>query len=37
MLRIGSTITTEAWANIYKPNHDWNHAWGAAAANIIVR
>lgn len=37
MLRIGSTITTEAWDNIYKPNQDWNHAWGAAAANIIVR
>ena len=37
MLRIGSTITTEAWDDIYKPNQDWNHAWGAAAANIITR
>lgn len=37
MLRMGSTITTEAWDNVYKPNLDWNHAWGAAAGNIIVR
>ena len=37
MLRIGSTITTEAWDDIFKPNQDWNHAWGAAAANIITR
>ena len=21
----------------YKPNQDWNHAWGAAPANIVVR
>ncbi len=37
MLRAGSTITMEAWDNIYKPNQDWNHAWGAAPANLIVR
>lgn len=37
MCRIGSTITTEAWDNVYKPNQDWNHPWGAAPANIIVR
>lgn len=37
MLRIGSTITTEAWDNVYKSNQDWNHPWGAAPANIIVR
>lgn len=37
MLRMGSTITTEAWDNVFKPNLDWNHAWGAAAGNIIVR
>lgn len=37
MLRMGSTITTEAWDGIYKPNLDWNHAWGAAAGNLIVR
>lgn len=32
-----STITTEAWDNKYKENQDWNHAWGAAPANIIAR
>ncbi len=37
MIRSGSTITTEAWDNKYKPNQDWNHAWGAAPANIIPR
>lgn len=37
MLRVGSTITMEAWDDRYKPNQDWNHAWGAAPANIIPR
>ena len=37
MIRSGSTITMEAWDMKYKPNSDWNHAWGAAPANIIVR
>jgi hypothetical protein len=37
MIRIGSTITLEAWDMKYKPNADWNHAWGAAPANIIPR
>ncbi len=37
MIRIGSTITLEAWDNQYKPNLDWNHAWGAVPANIIPR
>jgi hypothetical protein len=37
MIRSGSTITTEAWDNKYKPNQDWNHAWGAAPANLIPR
>lgn len=37
MLRKGSTITTEAWDRQFKPNTDWNHAWGAAPANIIPR
>lgn len=37
MIRVGSTISLEAWDNKYKPNQDWNHAWGAAPANIIVR
>ncbi|WP_276091474.1 alpha-L-rhamnosidase C-terminal domain-containing protein [Pedobacter sp. JY14-1] len=37
MIRVGSTITLEAWDNKFKPNQDWNHAWGAAPANIIPR
>jgi hypothetical protein len=37
MIRTASTITLEAWDNKYKPNLDWNHAWGAAPANIIPR
>ncbi|WP_117882810.1 alpha-L-rhamnosidase-related protein [Aureibaculum luteum] len=37
MIRIGSTITLEAWDMKYKPNADWNHAWGATPANIIPR
>ena len=35
MLRSGSTITLEAWDQQFKPNLDWNHAWGAAPANLI--
>jgi alpha-L-rhamnosidase len=35
MIKSGSTITMEAWDMKYKPNSDWNHAWGAAPANII--
>ena len=35
MLREGSTITMEAWGNEFKSNQDWNHAWGAAPANIL--
>ena len=37
MIRVGSTISLEAWDNKYKPNQDWNHAWGAAPANTIPR
>lgn len=37
MIRSGSTISMEAWDNKYKPNQDWNHAWGAVPANIIPR
>lgn len=37
MIRLGSTISLEAWDKTYKPNLDWNHAWGAVPANIIVR
>ncbi|HBC79091.1 MAG TPA: alpha-L-rhamnosidase [Bacteroidales bacterium] len=35
MIRSGSTMTMEAWDIKFKPNSDWNHAWGAAPANII--
>jgi len=37
MIELGSTITLEAWDLKYKGNMDWNHAWGAAPANIIPR
>ena len=37
MIKTGSTISLEAWDMKYKPNADWNHAWGAAPANIIAR
>jgi alpha-L-rhamnosidase len=35
MLNVGSTVTLEAWDHRYKNNLDWNHAWGAAPANIL--
>jgi hypothetical protein len=37
MVNSGTTITWEAWDQKYKPNQDWNHAWGAAPANILPR
>jgi hypothetical protein len=37
MLASGATITWEAWDLKYKPNQDWNHAWGAAPANLLPR
>ncbi len=37
MLQSGTTITWEAWDQKYKPNQDWNHAWGAAPANLMPR
>lgn len=37
MLDLGSTLTLEAWDASVKPNLTWNHAWGAAPANIIAR
>lgn len=37
MIESGSTMTMEAWDIRYKPNLDWNHAWGSAPANIITR
>ena len=37
MIKVGSTVALEAWDIKYKSNLDWNHAWGAAPANIIPR
>ncbi len=37
MIDSGTTITWEAWDQRYKPNQDWNHAWGAAPANLLPR
>ena len=37
MVESGTTITWEAWDQKYKPNQDWNHAWGAAPANQLPR
>ncbi|MGD9417714.1 MAG: alpha-L-rhamnosidase C-terminal domain-containing protein [Verrucomicrobiota bacterium JB025] len=37
MLDSGTTITWEAWDQKYKSNQDWNHAWGAAPANLLPR
>jgi hypothetical protein len=37
MINVGSTMTTEAWDEVFKPNLTWNHAWGSAPANVIPR
>lgn len=37
MIDLGATITLEAWDPKYKPNLDFNHAWGGAPANILPR
>ena len=37
MLDMGSTMTLEAWDMKFKPNLDWNHAWGTPPLNIISR
>ena len=37
MVNSGTTISWEAWDIKYKPNQDWNHAWGAAPANLLPR
>jgi alpha-L-rhamnosidase len=37
MVESGTTITWEAWDQKYKTNQDWNHAWGAAPANLLAR
>jgi alpha-L-rhamnosidase len=35
MIKVGATMTMEAWDASLKSNLDWNHAWGAAPANIV--
>ena len=37
MIDSGSTMTWEAWDGQFKPNLTWNHAWGAAPANLLSR
>ena len=37
MIESGSTTTWEAWDPQFKKNLTWNHAWGAAPANILSR
>lgn len=37
MVNSGTTISWEAWDQKYKPNQDWNHAWGAAPGNLFPR
>lgn len=37
MMRVGSTMTTEAWDNKYKTNNGWSHAWSSSPAHIIPR
>ncbi len=37
MLDSDATITWESWNEEVKPNLDWNHAWGAAPANLLPR
>jgi hypothetical protein len=37
MIDLGTTVTLEAWDPKFKSNLTWNHAWGAAPANIIAR
>jgi len=37
MIRVGTTMTTEAWDNKYKSNNGWSHAWSASPVHIIPR
>lgn len=37
MLRVGATMTTEAWDNKYKSNNGWSHAWSSSPAHILPR
>lgn len=38
MIRVGATMTTEAWDLKYKPGDmSWSHAWSASPAHIVPR
>lgn len=37
MIRVGATMTSEAWDNKYKTNNGWSHAWSASPVHIIPR
>jgi hypothetical protein len=37
MIRMGATMTTEAWDMKYKKNLTWTHAWGATPVYVISR
>jgi hypothetical protein len=37
MIRVGATMTTEAWDNKYKSNNGWSHAWSSSPAHILPR
>lgn len=37
MIRVGASMTTEAWDNKYKVNNGWSHAWSAAPVHILPR
>lgn len=37
MVEAGAGMTWEAWDARFKPNLTWNHAWGAAPANLLPR
>ncbi|MDR3219133.1 MAG: alpha-L-rhamnosidase, partial [Dysgonamonadaceae bacterium] len=36
-IRLGATLTIEAWDDKYKPDLDWNQSAGSVPANIIPR
>ena len=36
-IRMGATMTIEAWDNKYKPNLDWNQSAGSVPAYLITR
>lgn len=37
MIDLGSTMTLETWDPKFNKSLTWNHAWGAAPANVIAR